>query len=103
VERLGVDGDRRRDEADVACPRGGPGRDEHGVQPATDPVGALVALKVVVGLQVEAVLDRDKVEQAVLGPLRQADPVRRGQETVRLGVRLAPRRRVPAGTIEGDG
>ncbi|HEY5015930.1 MAG TPA: hypothetical protein VII59_04050 [Streptosporangiaceae bacterium] len=81
---------------------GGPGRDQHGVQPTADAVGPFVTPEVVIGLQVEAVLDGDEVEQAALGPLRQVYPVGRREETVRLGVLLAPCCRVPAGAIERD-
>ena len=57
----------------------------------------------VIGLQVEPVLDGDEVEQAALGLLGQAGPVRRGEEPVGLGVRLSPGGRVPAGAVQRDG
>jgi len=74
----------------VAGRRADPGRDQDGVQAAADPVGALVATEAVVGLEVKPVFDGDEVEQAALGLPRQVDPVGRGEEAVRPGVRLPP-------------
>ena len=80
-------GDRGRDEADV--PGGGrdPGRDQHGVQTAPDPVGAVVGLEAVVGLQGQPVLDGDEVEQAALGLADQVGPVAGGEQLAAGGRR----------------
>jgi hypothetical protein len=101
VERLGVGGDRGRHEPDV--PGGGrcPRRDQHRVQAAADPVGAGVGLEVVVGLEVEAVLDGEEVKQAAFGLLGQLGPVAGGEQPPWLRVRLAPRGGMPAGAVEG--
>src|SRR5262249_53421010 len=72
-------------------------------QPSADPVGALVAAEVVVGLQAEPVLDGDEVQQAALGLLGQADPVARREQPVRLRVRFSPGGGVPAGAVQRDG
>ena len=45
VERLGMGGDRRRDQPDVPGYRRDPGRDQHRVQPAADPVAGNPASK----------------------------------------------------------
>jgi hypothetical protein len=102
VERLGVGGDRGRHEPDVLGGGGGPGRDQHRVQAAPDPVGAGVGLETFVGLQVEAVLDGEEVKQATFGLLSQLGPVAGGEQPLRLRVRLAPRGGMPAGAVEGD-
>jgi hypothetical protein len=57
---------------------------------------------VVVGLQVEAVLDGEEVEQAAFGLLGQLGPVAGGEQPLRLRVRLAPRGGMPARAVEGD-
>ncbi len=54
----------------MAGHRRDPGRDQHRVQAAADPVGALVPAKPLIGLQVEPVFDGDEIEQAALGLLR---------------------------------
>jgi hypothetical protein len=103
VERLGVRGHHRRHQADVAGERRDPGRDEHGVEAAADLVGAAVQLAVVRGLQAEAVLEGDEVEQAALGLGDQVGPVRGGEQVAGPGHRLPPGGGVPAGAVEGDG
>jgi len=71
VERLRVGGDRGRHEPDVPGDRRGPGRDQHRVQLAPDPVRAGVGLEVVIGLQAQPVLDGEEVQQSALGLLSQ--------------------------------
>ena len=102
MKRLGVGGDRGRHQPDV--PGGGrdPGRDQHRVQAAADPVGARVGPEVVVGLQVQAVLDGEEVQQPALGLLSQLGPVAGGEQSLRLRVGLAPRAGMPASAVEGN-
>jgi hypothetical protein len=102
VERLGVGGDRGRHEPDVPGGWRGPGRDQDRVQAAPDPVGARVGLEVVVGLQVQPVLDGEEVQQAALGLLSQLGPVTGGEQSIRLGVGLAPRGGMPASAVESN-
>ena len=59
-------------------------------------------LEVVVGLQVQPVLDGEEVQQAALGLLSQPGPVAGGEQPLRLGVGLPPRGGMPAGAVEGD-
>ena len=102
MKRLGVGRDRGRDEPDVPGDGRHPGRDQHRVQAAADPVGALVAAEPVVGLQVEPVLDRDEVEQAAFRLLDEVHPVGGGEKPLRLRVRFPPGGRVPARVVERD-
>ena len=102
VKRLGVGGDRGRHEADVPGGGGGPGRDQHRVQTAPDPVGARVGRRAVVGLQVQPVLDGEEVQQAALGLLSQPGPVAGGEQPLRLRGGFAPRGGMPASAVEGD-
>ena len=103
VERLGVGGDRGRHEPDMPGGGGDPGRDQHRVQTAPDPVGAGVSRQAVVGLKIQAVLDGEEVEQAALGLLSQLGPVAGGEQPLRSRVGFAPRGGMPASAVEGDG
>jgi hypothetical protein len=66
-------------------------------------VGARIRFAVAGGLQAEAVLDRDEVEQAVFGFGDDVGPVARGEQLVRAGPGLAPGGGMPAGAVERDG
>ena len=57
----------------------------------------------VVGLQAQAVLDGDEVEQPALGLGDQVGPVAGREQVGRAGVGLAPGGGVPAGAVQGDG
>ncbi len=103
VERLGVRGHHGRDEADVPGQRGDPGGDQYGVEPAAYLVGAVVGVEEEGGLEAEAVLDRDEVEQPPLGLGDLVGPVPGGEQLPGAGDRLAPGGGVPAGAVEGDG
>ena len=102
VERLGMGGDGGRHEPDVPGGGGGPGRDQHRVEAAPDPVGAGVGRQAVVGLQVQAVLNGEEVQQAAFGVAGQLGPVTGGEQPLRLGIRLAPRGGMPASAVESD-
>ena len=67
-----------------------------------NPVQARVGRQAVVGLQVQPVLDGEEVQQAALGLLSQLGPVASGEQPLRLGVGLPPRRGMPARAIEGN-
>ena len=66
-----------RDQPDVAGQRGHPGGDQHRVQAPAHLVGAPVRRAVRAGLEAEAVLDGDEVEQASFGFGDAIDPVAR--------------------------
>ena len=65
-------------------------------------VGARVGLEVVVGLQVQPVLDGEEVQQAALGLASQLGPVAGGEQPLRLGVGLPPRGGMPASAVESN-
>ena len=73
-------------------PRG----DQHRVEAAGHPVGPG-------GLDAEAVLDGDEVEQAPLGLRDDVGPVAAGEQLGRAGAGLAPGGGMPAGPVERDG
>ena len=79
-----------------------PGRDQHRVQAAPDPVDARVGPEMVVGLQVQPVLDGEEVQQSAFGLLGQLAPVAGGEQPLRLGVGFPPRGGMPASTVEGN-
>jgi len=70
------------------------------VQPAAHSISAAVGLIPVGGLEAEAVLDADEVEQAALCLSHQVGPVRGSQQLSRAAVWLAPRCLVPARAIQ---
>lgn len=87
----------------MAGHRRDPCGDQHGVQAPAYLVGTRVRLAVAGGLQAEAVLDRDEVEQAALGFGDDVGPVTRGEQLVRAGPGFAPGSGMPAGAVERDG
>jgi hypothetical protein len=66
-------------------------------------IGAAIEFIVVGGLQAEAVLEGDEVEQSVLGLDDEVRPVSGGEQVAGAGDLLAPGGGVPAGSVEGDG
>ena len=74
---------------------------ERGLQPAPHLIGPVVGPAPAGGLHPEAVLDGEGVEQAPLGRAGEVGPVAGGEQLRRPGRRVAPRRRVPAGAVQG--
>ncbi|CAM5282055.1 hypothetical protein SALBM217S_03785 [Streptomyces griseoloalbus] len=79
------------------------GRGEHGVEAAAHLVGAVVGFEEAGGLEPEAVLEGDEVEQAAFGLGDQAGPVGGGEQVAGAGHRIPPGGGVPAGALQGDG
>jgi hypothetical protein len=103
VERLGVRDDHGGDQAHVPGQRRDPGRGQHRVEPAAYLVGPAIRGAVAGGLQAQAVLDRDEVEQPAFGLGGQVSPVPAGEQLGRAGPGLTPGGGVPAGAVEGGG
>ena len=88
------------DVAGAGCdPRG----DERGVEAAAHPIGPIVGAQRVVGLQRQAVLDGDEVQQAAFGLGDQVGPVAGCQQVGGPGVGLTPGRGMPSRAVECDG
>jgi len=77
VKRLGLGDSRCWHEPNPPSTRGDSGGDEHRVQPATNPIGPIVGVKVNVGLRAQRVFNRHEVQQAAFGLGNQISPVAR--------------------------
>jgi len=85
VERLGVGGQGRGDQADVVGGRRDPIGDQDGVQPPADFFGISFVRRQPGRVEGERVLDGDEVGQAALGQRDQVEPVVGGEQIGRAG------------------
>ena len=80
MERLRVRDGGDGQEADPFRRRGDPGRQQDGVEPAADQVGVVVDLPAAARLEAELVVERDEVEQTLLGAADLVHPVAGGEQ-----------------------
>src|SRR5437764_4831281 len=95
VERLGVRGGDRRNQADPAGDRRDRGQREQRVEPSAHDVGAP-------RLEGERVVEGDEVERSGFGELRVGQVVAGGEQRGGLDRGYAPSGRVIPGTVDGD-
>jgi hypothetical protein len=97
-------GDRSgRDDSNPSGVRSNSGSDEHRIQPAADPIGAIIGCKRVVRLQTQRIFDRDEVQQTPFGLSNEVCPVIRLEQLGWAGIGFAPRGWVPAGSVQSHG
>ncbi|SHX09875.1 Uncharacterised protein [Mycobacteroides abscessus subsp. abscessus] len=103
MEWLGVGDNGGRHQSDPLGMWRDPRRDQHGVQPAPDPVDALVRNERIVGLHRQRVLDGHEVQRTAFSLEDQVGPVAGAEEVCGARVGFAPGGRVPAGAVQRHG
>ncbi len=104
VERLGVGRRRGGDETDPACGRGEERRQQHRIETPAGAIAAGLGIRLErSSAQAQRVFDRREDESRSVGRAGQGAPVGGRGQLGGPGRGLAPRGRVPAGPVQGDG
>ncbi|CAM5722431.1 hypothetical protein MAUB1S_00852 [Mycolicibacterium aubagnense] len=95
--------DRSRHQTDPLGTRRDPCGDEHGIQPTTDSIDAIIGLVRFVGLNCQRILDGHEVQGAAFSLDHQIGPIVGAKKVCRSRVGLPPRGRVPSGAVQSHG